>query len=233
MRPTVLLFDIDGTVITGAGTGRRAISRAFLSAHGRADACDHFSFSGMTDRAIVRGGLQAIGAPATEPAISAVIDEYLRCLEDEVQAVSDDRFRVHAGIEQAITAGHRAGHAVGLGTGNVRAGAITKLKRVGLHERFDFGGFGDDHELRAELIRVGAVRGATKLQLPLEEVRVVVIGDTPKDVAAAQAIGAECLAVATGDFQADQLRESGATFVFEDLTVPGALDALLVGDHAR
>lgn len=75
---------------------------------------------------------------------------------------------------------------------------MAKLKRVGIHERFDFGGFGDDcDELRPELIRRGAERGAAKLGKALNDVRVVVIGDTPKDVSAAQAIGAESIAVAT------------------------------------
>jgi phosphoglycolate phosphatase len=75
-----------------------------------------------------------------------------------------------------------------------------ELSRVGLHERFAFGGFGSDHETHSELIRIGAERGAALLGAPLSACRVVVIGDTPKDIAAARAVGAESLAVATGSF---------------------------------
>lgn len=227
MKPTVLLFDIDGTLITTGGAGRRAIVRAFSTVYGRPDACDHFSFGGMTDRAIVRLGLEQIGMTASEDTIDALITRYVELLEEEVWKIDDARYRIHAGMVEAIDAGHANGCAVGLGTGNVKSGAMAKLRRVGIHERFDFGGFGDDHELRPELIRRGAERGAAKLARPLAEVRVVVIGDTPKDVSAAQAIGAESIAVATGDYRADDLRAAGATHAFDDLSRPGAIEALL------
>jgi phosphoglycolate phosphatase-like HAD superfamily hydrolase len=116
---------------------------------------------------------------------------------------------------------------VGLGTGNLRDGARLKLSRVGLHERFAFGGFGSDHEARDALLRVGAERGAGTLRAPLSACRVVVIGDTPRDVAAAQAIGAECLAVATGPFSVDALAACGPTHCFRDLAEDGAVAALL------
>jgi len=116
---------------------------------------------------------------------------------------------------------------VGLGTGNIREGARVKLERVRLYQHFDFGGFGDDHELRPELIRVGAERGARALGLPLGAVRVVVIGDTPKDVAAALAIGAEAIGVGTGSFRPQALLQAGATHAFDTLEHPGALEAVL------
>lgn len=227
MKPTVLLFDIDGTLITTGGAGRRAITRAFETVYGRPDACDDFSFSGMTDRAIVRLGLDAIGVTVSSATIDEVIGSYLRLLDEEVARVDEAKYRVHRGMHEAIAAGHSNGCAVGLGTGNVQRGAITKLRRVGLHDRFDFGGFGDDHELRPELIRRGAERGAARLGKPLEAVRVVVIGDTPKDVDAARAIGAECVAVATGDHSLEALEQAGATRAFPDLSAAGALESLL------
>lgn len=229
MRPTVLLFDIDGTLLSTGGAGRRAIRLAFGELHGRADACDHFSFSGMTDRAIVRLGLEQLGQVATAAAIDAVIETYVRVLEAEVWKTGDEAYVVLPGMREAVEAGHRAGCAVGLGTGNVQAGAQAKLRRVGLHERFDFGGFGDDHELRPELIRRGAERGAERLGVSVDQARVVVIGDTPRDVAAARAIGAECVAVATGEHALEALQAAGATFAFEDLTREGALESMLGG----
>ena len=229
MRPTVLLFDIDGTLLDTGGAGRRAVERAFEALHGRPDACRSFSFDGMTDRVIVRMGLQAIGAPISDEAIDQLLARYVDCLEESVRSVPDDRYLVHSGMREAIDAAHSARMAVGLGTGNIREGARVKLNRVGLFERFTFGGFGDDHELRPELIRKGAERGARQLGVQLSEARVVVIGDTPKDVSAAQAIGAESIGVATGGYTSQQLRESGATFVFESLAEAGALDATLAG----
>lgn len=232
MRPLVLLFDIDGTLVDTGGAGSRSVAAAFEELHGRRDACSHFSFDGMTDRAIARKGLSAIGADASDAAIDALLSTYLRHLAREVRATEDARYRVHPGVREAVQAAHARGAAVGLGTGNVEAGARVKLGRVGLSDAFDFGGFGDDHELRPELIRVGAERGAKRLGVSLAQARVVVIGDTPKDVAAAQAIGAECVAVATGAWRAEQLAAVGATWAWDSLAVPGALDALLAGRGA-
>ncbi len=227
MRPTVLLFDIDGTLVSTGGAGRRSVARAFELLYGRADACTGFTFDGMTDRNIVRLGLEAIGVGVDDRAIDAVLACYVDCLAEAVRAVPEASYLVHPGMREAVEAALAERMAVGLGTGNVREGARVKLERVGLFDKFAFGGFGDDHELRPELIRRGAQRGAAHLGLSLEEVRVVVVGDTPKDVAAAQAIGAESIAVATGGSTSAQLREAGATWVFETLADDGALDALL------
>jgi phosphoglycolate phosphatase len=228
LRPTVLLFDVDGTLVTTGGAGRRAIERAFAAAHGRPDACNHFRMDGMTDRAIVRSGLAAIGRPTTDAEIDGVLSRYVAELRDEVRRADDARYRLHAGMREALDAARGLPDlALGLGTGNIQEGARVKLERVGVYDRFAFGGFGSDHEDRPTLIRIGAERGATRLGKTLADCRVVVVGDTPKDVAAAQSFGAESLGVGTGSFTAEQLLASGATHAFRDLSVAGALDALL------
>ena len=228
MRPTVLLFDIDGTLVTTGGAGRRAISRAFEKLHGRLDACDSFSLSGMTDRAIVRKALSIIGVEPHADAIDAVIAHYLSFLDEEVKKTEARHYFVHAGMREAVAeARSHSGVAVGLGTGNVRQGARVKLEHVGIYDQFAFGGFGCDHEDRVELIRHGARSGAQLLDAPLEACRVVVIGDTPKDVHAAKGIGAVCIGVGTGNFTPQALIEAGADFAFPDISAPGALEALL------
>jgi phosphoglycolate phosphatase-like HAD superfamily hydrolase len=228
MKPTVLLFDVDGTLLSTGGAGRRAIEKTFGVVHGRDDACRHFRFDGMTDRAIVRQGLEAIGAPTSDEAIDAFLGAYLAVLEAEVAATSG--YKVHAGMREAVEAAlAREGFAVGLGTGNIERGARVKLARGGLDDAFAFGGFGCDHEHRPTLIEIGARRGAERLGVPLASCRVVVVGDTPKDVAAAQAMGAESLGVGTGNFTAEALLAVGATWAFPSLASPGALEALLDG----
>lgn len=234
MRPTVYLFDIDGTLISSGGAGRRAVESAFAEHHGRPDACSGFSFAGMTDRAIARRALVGLGlAPdgaAIEAAIDAVLATYLRLLEEEVRQADD--YRVHAGIHLALhaletTAAWSGNVAVGLGTGNLEAGARIKLARVGLDGRFAFGGYGSDAEDRAQLLRVGAERGAARLGRAVDECRVVVIGDTPKDIEAARAISAEVIAVATGPYSVAELSACGPDATFEHLGVPWGIDVLL------
>ncbi len=189
-------------------------------------------FGGMTDRGIVRAGLRALGeaaeGPAAEAAIDAVLAGYLPILAEELAQTPG--IRLHPGVEAVLDAAQtRPGVAVGLGTGNIRPGALLKLGRVGIADRFAFGGFGSDHEDRAALLAIGAARGAAALGCAPERCRVVVVGDTPRDVAAARAIGAESLVLATSGFTEAVLRASGATHVFPDLAAPGALAALLGG----
>jgi phosphoglycolate phosphatase len=228
VKPTVLLFDVDGTLVTTGGAGRRALERVFEVLYDRDDACRHFRFDGMTDRAIVRAGLRGIGQPETDAEIDFVLQRYIPILEEEVRKIDDGRYRLHRGMLEVLDAAATMQEvAVGLGTGNIREGARVKLQRVGIYERFSFGGFGSDHEDRTELIRIGARRGAERLGVPVEECRVVVIGDTPKDVAAAAAIGAEAVGVGTGNFRPDALVACGALCAFEDLSDPAALAAVL------
>ena len=226
-RPTILLFDIDGTLVTTGGVGRRAVERAFGRHHGHPEACSLIRFDGMTDRSITRLGLEAIGVEATEAAIDALLTTYLGELRAELVHSTSATYRVHAGVTDALRAASASGAALGLGTGNIEAGARLKLEHVGLYGHFAFGGFGNDHEIRVELIRRGAERGAERLGQTLDRCRVVVIGDTPKDVDAARGIGAESIGVGTGSFSAEELRRHGATHAFDDLTAPGALAALL------
>jgi phosphoglycolate phosphatase len=230
LKPTILLFDVDGTLVTTGGAGRRALERVFGVMFGRPDACSHFRFDGMTDRAIVRGGLRALGLPEDDARIEEVLARYVEVLEAEVREVEDARYRLHPGMLEALDeAATRPQVAIGLGTGNIREGARVKLERVGVAQRFSFGGYGCDHEERPVLIRIGATRGAKALGVPLEECRVVVVGDTPKDVAAALACGGECVGVGTGSFRPDALLAAGARAAFDDLSDPSARQVLFEG----
>lgn len=222
---TVFLFDVDGTLVTTGGAGRRAMERAFERVTGDRGAT-RFPFAGMTDRSIVRTGLGNTGSAADDSAIDRLLEVYVELLQEEVERAT--AYAVYPGMREAVDAAlGRARTAVGLGTGNVRQGARIKLGRVGLSDSFSFGGFGCDHEDRAEILRVGAERGARLLGERVGDCRVVVIGDTPRDVDAALAIGAECIAVGTGGVPLAELVARGASAAFDTLASPGALDALL------
>lgn len=233
VEPRVLLFDVDGTLIRSGGAGSRALERAVAEAFGLGPVKASFSFAGGTDRAIFRRLLRECGVEPTEDALARTVAVYLAILEEEIAAAA--AYRVNPGIEPALealagrAAAHAASLAVGLGTGNVEAGARIKLARADLNRHFAFGGFGCDDEDRAALLRAGAARGAARLGAAPGACRVLVIGDTPRDVAAAHAIGARCLAVATGGATPDALAAAGADYVFDSLAAPGALDVLLEG----
>ena len=231
--PTIYLFDIDGTLVSTGGVGRRALEAAFAQRYGQPGNFG-FGFDGMTDRAIVALALQelrpAVAGGDYESEIDSLLDLYTVALAAETQS-SAHSFVVHDGAPDVLDAlepvRQRRAAVVGLGTGNIRRGAEIKLGAVGLYERFAFGGFGCDHHDRARLLAVGAARGAALLGRDLANCNVLVVGDTPKDVAAARAIGAACLAVATGRYSQAELRASGADYTAPTLASPEALRVLL------
>ncbi len=221
----MVLFDVDGTLITCGGAGRRAMEEAFAEVCGRTDVCG-FSFGGGTDRAIARRGLSNAGLEPDEAAIDDLLARYLTHLEPHLQR--SEGFAVLPGVEPLIASLTVVeGLALGLGTGNVERGARAKLRRGRIEAPFDFGGFGCDHEERARLIDAGARRGAARLGLAREACHVIVVGDTPRDVEAAHAVGAECIAVATGSYDAASLQATGAALVVEDLLAPEVQARLL------
>jgi phosphoglycolate phosphatase len=230
MQPTILLFDIDGTLIHGGGAGKRALVRAFERVYGRSDWLE-FPLGGMTDLLIVRQALER-GGRQGDP-VEPVLERYVELLREEIPA--SPRYETCPGVvpllERLSGVARRddtaARVALGLGTGNIEAGARIKLERLDLNRYFAFGGFGSDHAERAELLRIGAARGAARLGAPLDDCRVVVIGDTPLDVAAGRAIGAECVGVATGSYDTAALEAAGADRAFADLAQDGVEAALL------
>ncbi len=226
MAPTVYLFDIDGTLLSTGGAGRRAMSRAFDEVCGSADALAGIKLGGMTDRMILRAGFEAIGRSFEEALYQKVMTVYLAHLEGEVTRSTG--YQVYDGVYAALDACEARAHsAIGLGTGNIEEGARVKLARGDLSRRFAFGGFGSDAEDRAELLEAGAQRGVQALGVARNDARVVVIGDTPRDVSAAHAIGARCITVTTGSFDAATLEEAGADAIFPSLQGTGAIEALL------
>jgi phosphoglycolate phosphatase len=208
----VLLFDIDGTLVDCGGAGRRAMEGAFGRVHGRDDALRHIVFGGMTDPAIVREGLRFIGAPAEKHHLDAVLGAYLDILSEELPRAA--RFRVIEHALEFVLRARSLGHHIGIGTGNLERGAAIKLGHAGIAAHFAFGGYSSDAEDRAELLARGAARGRA---LAGDGAEVVVIGDTPRDIAAAHAIGATCIAVATGRFTVGDLEAAGATTVVPHL----------------
>jgi phosphoglycolate phosphatase len=225
-RPTVLLFDVDGTLLLSGGAGKRAVSRAFDDLLDAPHVLDAHDFRGMTDLALFRAGIAAAGRPFSPALVARLIDRYLLHLAPELRAASS--FRVLPGVA-ALLAELAPRHelALGLGTGNVQRGARLKLARAGLDAHFAFGGFGDDAEDRVELLRCGAARGAARLGYAPDACRVIVIGDSPRDVQASQGIGASCIGVATGGHPTAELLALGADAACETLEDPRALTALL------
>ena len=230
----LILFDIDGTILLTDGAGRRAIHRALVEEMGTAGPIDTYRFDGKTDPQIVRELLTHAGHPDAGRAdrVQAVCDRYVGLLETELSRPSHQT-RLMAGVTTllaALSEREAQRHAlVGLLTGNVERGAALKLRSAGIAPtRFALGAYGSDAAHRPELPDIARRRAEALLGTPLSGHDVVIVGDTPDDVACARPIGARTVAVATGGYDQAALRAAGATYVFGDLSDTGAvLDALL------
>src|SRR5439155_27213126 len=109
------------------------------------------------------------------------------------------------------------GYLLGLTTGGVEAAAHIKLARADLNRYFTFGGYGSDSTDWTELTRTAIDRAGTILGKPLDPGRVLVVGDTPLDIAAAHGAGAVGVGIASGHYGKKELEEAGADYVLGSL----------------
>ncbi len=218
------LFDIDGTLLASGGAGKAAMESALQEEFGISLKV-HVPYSGRTDRAIARDLLRLHGIPDTLENWHRLRTAYLARLP---QTLRSHQGHVLPGVQALLTELlGRPGVALGLLTGNIQAGAHTKLGHFQLIEHFSFGGYGDEHFDRDDVAReaLRAVHGQLGPHVLPE--RVWVIGDTPLDVRCARAIGARVVAVATGVHTFEELSRTGPDLTLTDLSdASGFLDKL-------
>lgn len=232
MDGPLLLFDIDGTLLRSEGLGRRALDRALLERYGWADATAGVSFLGATDPGILADVFARFGRPREEARAeqAALFALYARLLEEEAR-LSGHRCQVLPGVvallEQLVA---RADCLVGLLTGNVRQGARIKLEVTRLSGYFRLGAYGEDADTREALLPVARGQARALGWDHPDPRRVVVIGDTPRDVAVARAHGGRAVAVATGWSPREELAACRPDVLLDDLSrLDQALDSLLGG----
>lgn len=213
-----VLFDIDGTLLVTGGAGAAAWQRAFQELHGvDADIAEHTE-AGMTDPEIAeivfREVLGRDGSPAER---SQAIAGYLGHLDDTVGESTG--YRVMPGIDELLPRLIERGLLLGLVTGNIEAAAHIKLARAGLNRFFSFGGYGSDSRDRTELTKRALERGELVSGGTLVDGACIAVGDTPRDVKAGHGAGIKVVGVATGSYSVEQLREAGANWAIDDVTV--------------
>jgi phosphoglycolate phosphatase-like HAD superfamily hydrolase len=212
MPDTLLLWDIDGTLIDSSGAGKRALCDALRAVLGIEDTLEWLDFHGRTDVWITRQILRHHALPETSADIGGVLNAYLERLD---AAMLSEDVRVLPGAREIVeTVAARPKIAQGLLTGNLRRGAEEKLAPAGLWRFFPFGAFADDSEFRNDLGAHALRRASEHHGVPFAPERVFVIGDTPHDIECGKAIGARTIAVATGRHSLEELRghRPGAAF---------------------
>ncbi|MBN1527924.1 MAG: haloacid dehalogenase-like hydrolase [Thermoleophilaceae bacterium] len=213
----LVLWDIDGTLVDGAGHGRHAFDDAYRAVTGREPA-GQVQMAGRTDRMIAMSMLDG-----DDTAVTPMLAELERALAEREERIRAEG-RALPGAEAALQAlASREGTVQSLLTGNLAANAALKLGAFGLQRWLDLevGGYGSDpHERRSDLVAVARDRAAAKYSPAVDT---VLVGDTPLDVSAAHEAGARAVAVASGPYGVDELRAAGA-----DSVLPGLADTAQV-----
>lgn len=206
------------------GAGRAALRRALEVIYGTTGPLAAFNFHGKTDPQIVVELLTSAGMEEAEirGRLSSVWPVYLEALDRELEdRRARGRIVLLPGVRELLaTLERRPEVKLGLLTGNIEPAARLKLSAAGVSARFDVGGFGSDSEVRVEIARI-AVDRCRSASGPGETPAVVVVGDTPDDVACARAVDATAVAVATGRHSVAELEAAGADAVFEDFNDTG------------
>lgn len=225
----VFLLDIDGTLVSCGGAGRRSLERSLVDRCGPLlDRLAELRLDGMTDRLIVREALRMLGHPFDEAGCDALLARYVEHLAVEIDGPG---YAVLPGVVETLERLRARGAAYGLCTGNVVTGARLKLARGGLDRFFEWGpgaicGFAADGEDREHVVAAAVRRAGARLGRPVPAAEALIVGDTPRDVHAAHKVGCPVLGVATGRYTTAELRDAGAEFVVETLEAPAALRLL-------
>ena len=248
----LLLFDVDGTLVLTAGAAVRAMDEAFVEVFGVRGAFEHVSMPGRTDGAIL-GDAFVRALPQSQILADAMSAASVHAVDGQVARFKAAYFaRFSEEIQKPVSAspaGHRRHRFKGvlpgvrhlldrlsvcddmflaLLTGNYEQGARIKLEYFDLWRYFVCGAFGEDGVNRHELVPVAMARARAAGCPALDPRDVIIVGDTPLDVACARDGGVRCLAVATGGYSVDALGAAGAEVVFETLANTEAVLAALL-----
>lgn len=213
----LILFDIDGTLLNPDGAGRRAMILAFEKVFGTAGPIESYQMAGKTDLQIAFELMTAAGF--SEGEVRARLDLYWQSYLETLQAIlPEHRFSVMPGVVELLDALRRRQEVLlSLLTGNVEEAGWLKLRTVGLDGYFSFGAFGETTAVRSDLPQLAVDTAYRITGRRFQGQDVVVIGDTPLDIACTRGIGARSIAVATGPYSVEELLRYNPDYCFSDL----------------
>lgn len=212
---TLLLFDIDGTLLRVNGGVERAVAHAISSVTGREMRTDGVSYSGRTDLEIFQDVLHESGVPNPRPVLDEVITLYAETAQKTIESHHVTPLPGVLDLLSSLAA--RPDVFLGLVTGNVEAVAYHKLRRAGLADYFPTGAFGGDDADRTKLPPLALRRATQHTGHPFSTEQTVVIGDTRHDIHCAQASGTRSVAVCTGQFARADLAAHTPDLLFDNL----------------
>jgi phosphoglycolate phosphatase-like HAD superfamily hydrolase len=215
-KQRLLLWDIDGTLISTGAAGHRAIELATKQRFGGHGDLDGVEIAGRTDSGIAHQILAKYGEPITEESMSSFLDLYLESLALELPR---SQGMVLPGVLEILERlEDQPDTVLGLLTGNLKRGAKLKLEHYQLWRFFSFGAFADDHHDRNQLGAFALTRAQEGTGRKFLPAQVDVIGDTGHDIACGKVFGARTIAVVTGSWPREKLAACAPDFLFDDLS---------------
>jgi phosphoglycolate phosphatase-like HAD superfamily hydrolase len=212
----ILLFDIDGTLVSTGGAGAAAWKRAFEELHGVPADIGRYTDAGMTDPDV--GARTFAAVLDRDPSPHELAQLIQRRLEHLPEAVAESKgYRVLPGVPERLRQLSHDGHLLGIITGNGDGAAHVKLVRGDLNRWFTFGAYAGAGLQRADIVRQAVQRAEATIGRNVPNTEISVIGDTPLDIEAAHAVGCTAVAVATGHYDVAALRDAGADHVLATL----------------
>lgn len=225
----LVLFDIDGTLISTGRAGTRAMNIAFEEMFGVSNGFENVKMAGRTDPAIIREGMRVAGVNSNNGVFGRYQRTYLRHLAAQMETSTGKR--VMPGIAEILEKLSRdRSVVVGLLTGNMQEGAQIKLEHLGILRYFEIGAFGSDHDDRNRLLGFALDRYRLLTHREIEPADAMVIGDTPHDIECSKPFGATAVAVATGPYSTEVLATHDPDHLFPDLADVGAFYRLVYAD---
>jgi phosphoglycolate phosphatase len=224
----VVLLDLDGTILTAHGAGARAMTRAGCALFGKSFSLENVDFSGRLDPHIIEDGLRRSGLSPDDERRSRFPGVYAIELARELR---ETQIEIHDGVADLIEMlALRTDTLLGLLTGNFARAAETKLEIAQIDiRRFALLNFGDEAPTRTALAALALSRAREVSGVSIVPTDVVVVGDTPRDIACARDNAMRMLAVATGRFSVEELSRHGPTRVVTSLRDQRPLIEMLRG----
>jgi phosphoglycolate phosphatase-like HAD superfamily hydrolase len=217
----LVLFDLDGTLVSAGGAGRNALNKAVKKLFKADKVCSKFCIQGSTDKENFKNAVTyATNKQPTQKQIDSVVKEYLKILPSEVKkSVKAKRYKKIKGIDRFLkTLSNTKDVMIGLGTGNLKEGAYLKLGPSKLEKYFSFGGFGCDDFNRTKVLKCGVKRAEKLVKTKFKPSQVYIIGDTHKDVIAAKQADYHCAIVRDGFGDMDKIQAEAPEFITKDFS---------------
>lgn len=212
----LLLFDIDGTLMRTAGVGKKSFNLAFRKIFGFKDAFENIEMMGRTDPLIVEEALKKFEVEADDDQIEKFRNLYYQILEEMIEEPHAGK-RLCPGIDFLLNElEDNDNYIPGILTGNWRYSAYLKLRHFEIDGYFKTGVFADDTPNRDEMVPLAIHRVAEEFNINVSPEKIIVLGDTPRDIHAAKPHGAITIGVATGFHDIQELEEAEADYVFDD-----------------